>query len=50
MSEANLQVEGQMEKPAHRAADWHETEEEDISLIIRRNGPLSTGCHQATSI
>ena len=31
MSEANLQVDGQVEKPAHRAADWWETEEEDSS-------------------
>ena len=31
MSEANLQAEGQMEKPAHGAADWWEMEEEDSS-------------------
>ena len=31
MSEANLQAEGQMEKPAHGAADQQETEEEDSS-------------------
>ena len=31
MSEANLQVDGQAEKPAQGAADWQETEEEDSS-------------------
>ena len=31
MSEANLQADGQMEKPAQGAADWWETEEEDSS-------------------
>ena len=31
MSEANLQVEGQAGKPAQRAVDWQETEEEDSS-------------------
>ena len=31
MSEANLQVDGQAEKPAHGAADWQETEEGDSS-------------------
>ena len=30
-SEANLQVDGQVEKPAQGAADWHEMEEEDGS-------------------
>ena len=30
-SEANLQVDGQAEKPAHGAADWWEMEEEDSS-------------------
>ena len=30
-SEANLQVEGQVEKPAHGAADQQEMEEEDSS-------------------
>ena len=30
-SEANLQVDGQGERPAHGAADWQETEEEDSS-------------------
>ena len=30
-SEANLQVDGQAEKPAQGAADWQETEEEDGS-------------------
>ena len=30
-SEANLQAEGQVEKPAHGAADQWETEEEDSS-------------------
>ena len=28
-SEANLQVDGQVEKPAQGAADWQEIEEED---------------------
>ena len=31
MSEANLQVDGQVEKPAQGAADWWEMEEEDSS-------------------
>ena len=31
MSEANLQADGQVEKPAQEAADWRETEEEDGS-------------------
>ena len=31
MSEANLQVDGQAEKPAQGAADWQEMEEEDSS-------------------
>ena len=31
MSEANLQVDGQAEKPAQGAADWQEIEEEDSS-------------------
>ena len=30
-SEANLQADSQAEKPAHGAADWWETEEEDSS-------------------
>ena len=30
-SEANLQVDGQVEKPAQGAADWQEMEEEDGS-------------------
>ena len=30
-SEANLQVDGQVEKPAQGAADWQEMEEEDSS-------------------
>ena len=30
-SEANLQVDGQVEKPAQGAADWQEAEEEDGS-------------------
>ena len=30
-SEANLQVDGQVEKPAQGAVDWQETEEEDSS-------------------
>ena len=30
-SEANLQADGQAEKPAHGAADWQEMEEEDSS-------------------
>ena len=32
MSEANLQVDGQVEKPGQGAADQWETEEEDSSL------------------
>ena len=31
MSEANLQADGQAERPAQGAADWQETEEEDSS-------------------
>ena len=31
MSEANLQVDGQAEKPAQGAADWWEMEDEDGS-------------------
>ena len=31
MSEANLQADGQAEKPAQGAADWQEMEEEDSS-------------------
>ena len=31
MSEANLQADGQAEKPAQGAADWQEMEEEDGS-------------------
>ena len=31
MSEANLQADGQVEKPAQGAADWQEMEEEDVS-------------------
>ena len=31
MSEANLQVDGQVEKPAQGAANWQEMEEEDGS-------------------
>ena len=31
MSEANLQTNGQVEKPAQGAADWQEMEEEDNS-------------------
>ena len=30
VSEANLQTNGHVEKPAHGAADWQEMEEEDI--------------------
>ena len=30
-SEANLQADGQVEKPAQGAADWQEMEEEDSS-------------------
>ena len=36
MSEANLQVDGQAEKPAQGAVDWQEMEEEDSSP---RNSP-----------
>ena len=31
MSEANLQADGLVERPAQRAADWWEMEEEDSS-------------------
>ena len=31
MSEANLQAEGLVERPAQGAADWQETEDEDSS-------------------
>ena len=31
VSEANLQADGHVEKPAQGAADWQETEEEDSS-------------------
>ena len=31
MSEANLQADGLVERPAQEAADWRETEEEDSS-------------------
>ena len=41
MSEANLQADGQAEKPAQGAADWQETEEEDSSP----HNLLSRGCH-----
>ena len=44
-SEANLQVDGQAEKPAQGVADWQEMEEEDSSPRTHRHGPLSTGCH-----
>ena len=37
-SEANLQVEGQAEKPVQGAADWRETEEEDGSPLP--NSPM----------
>ena len=33
LSEANLQAEGQVERPAQGAADWQEMEEEDSSPI-----------------
>ena len=39
MSEANLQVDGQVEKPAQGAADQWEMEEEDSSLITCQCGP-----------
>ena len=32
MSEANLQADGLVERPAQGAADWQEMEEEDSSL------------------
>ena len=44
-SEANLQVDGQAEKPAQGAADWQEMEEEDSSPLTHQHGPLSRGCH-----
>ena len=37
-SEANLQVDGQVEKAVQGAADWQETEEEDSSLITWQHG------------
>ena len=50
MTEANLQTDGLEERPAQRAVDHHETEEEDSSPIIHQRGPLSQGCQQAVSI
>ena len=50
MSEANLQADGLVEKPAQVAADWWEIEEEDSSPITRQCGPLSRGHLQAISI
>ena len=35
MSEANLQVDGQVEKLAQGAVDWQEMEEEDSSPVQR---------------
>ena len=50
MSEANLQADGLVEKPAQGAADQQETEEEDCSPITHWHGPLSRGHLQAISI
>ena len=44
-SEANLQADGQVEKPAQGAADWWEMEEEDSSppnLLTWPPGPEAT--------
>ena len=45
MSEANLQADGQAEKPAQGTADQQETEEEDSSHLTHQHGPLSRGHH-----
>ena len=50
MSEANLQEDGLVEKPAQGAVDWQETEEEDSSPITCQHGPLSRGHLQAVLI
>ena len=42
--EANLQVDGQADKPAQGVVDLWEMEEEDSSLTTRRHGPLFRGC------
>ena len=44
MSEANLQADGLVEKPAQGAADWLETEEEDSSP---HNSPMWSPCLEA---
>ena len=40
MSEANLQVDGQVTKPAQGAADWQEMEEEDSSTHLLMWSPV----------
>ena len=50
ISEANLQADDLVEKPAQGAADWQEMEEEDSSPITHQCGPLSRGHLQAISI
>ena len=50
MSEANLQADGLVERPAQGAADWWEMEEEDSSPHNSPHGPLSRGCLQVTLI
>ena len=50
MSEANLQADGLVEKPAQGAADWQETEEEEVPPITCQCGPLPRGHLQAISI
>ena len=44
-SEANIQVDGQTEKPAQGVVDLWEMEEETVPLSACRCGPLSRGCH-----
>ena len=48
MSEANLHVDGQVEKLAQGAMGQHETEE-TVPLTAHQLGPLSRGCHLAAS-
>ena len=50
MSEANLQADGLVEKPAQGAADQQEMEEEDSSPITHQHGLLSRGHLQVISI
>ena len=51
MSEANLQADGLVERPAQGAVDWQEMEEEDNSPHnLPTCGPLSRGCLQVALI